>query len=114
EMIDRFGEFQTEVELLFKISKMKVFAMNEKIESVKQVKQEITILISEEGSATIDGHKLFQLGNKYGRMISLGMEGTKLKIVIQTKGQSVDKWLQVAYEMIQGLSEIKKENVNVL
>ena len=114
EMIDRFGEFPKEVELLFKISKMKVFAMVEKVESVKQIKQEVAILISEEASVTIDGHKLFQLGNKFGRMISLGMEGTKLKIVIQTKGHSVDKWLQVAYEMVQGLSEIKKENVNVL
>ncbi len=112
EMIDRFGEFPTEVSYLFKIAEMKVFARKERVEQIKQVKNEVTILLSEEASNTIDGHKLFIIGNQYGRMISLGMEGTKLKMVLHIKGVIVDKWLTVASDMIKALADTKKENVN--
>ncbi|MFC4323932.1 transcription-repair coupling factor [Litchfieldia salsa] len=113
EMIDRFGDYPREVELLFKIAEMKVYAAIEKVESIKQNKQEITILISEAGSQTIDGQKLFLLSNEFGRMISLGMEGSRLKIVLHLKGVSTDKWLEVSQKMIQGLAEVKKENVKM-
>ncbi|MFS0865394.1 transcription-repair coupling factor [Fredinandcohnia sp. 179-A 10B2 NHS] len=114
EMIDRFGEYPEEVAYLFKIATIKVHAINEQILSIKQVKQDVTILLSEESSNQIDGQKIFQLGNTFGRMISLGMEGSKLKIVIQTKGLNVDKWLGILYEMVKGLEGVKKENVNVM
>ncbi|MBE4906669.1 transcription-repair coupling factor [Bacillus luteolus] len=112
EMIDRFGEFPQEVAYLFKIAEMKVFARKERVEQIKQVKNEVTILLSEEASNKIDGHKLFIIGNQYGRMISLGMEGTKLKIVLHIKDVTVDKWLNVASDMIKALADTKKENVN--
>ncbi len=114
EMIDRFGDYPKEVELLFKVAEIKVFANQERVESIKQVRQEITMLISEEGSKTIDGHKLFQLSNKFGRMISLGMEGNKLKIVLHVKGIPSEKWLQASFDMLNGLAEVKKENMNVM
>ncbi|MCA1032833.1 transcription-repair coupling factor [Bacillus timonensis] len=114
EMVDRFGDYPIEVSYLFLITEMKVFAKYEQIELIKQTKHEITLLINEEASNNIDGHKLFQLGNKFGRMISLGMEGTRLKVVIQTKGMSSEKWLQITYEMVKGLGSVKKENVNVM
>jgi transcription-repair coupling factor (superfamily II helicase) len=114
EMVDRFGDYPKEVDLLFQIAEMKVYATIEKVESVKQVKHEITILLSEEASNLIDGHKLFELGDKYGRMISLGMEGSKLKVVINTKDVPVEKWLKISYEMIKGLADVRKENVNIL
>lgn len=112
DMVDRFGEYPVEVSYLFRIAEMKVFAKIEKVEMIKQVKQEVTLLLSEAASSKIDGHKLFQFGTKYGRMISLGMEGHKLKIVLHIKGYEVDKWLSIAYEMIKGLEHAKKENVN--
>ena len=49
------------------------------IESIKQVKEEVTILLSDEASGKIDGQKVFQLTNQYGRMVGLGMEGKSLK-----------------------------------
>jgi transcription-repair coupling factor (superfamily II helicase) len=112
EMIDRFGEYPIEVSYLFQIAEMKVYAKQEKVESIKQNKQEVVILISEEASNMIEGYKLFQLGNQFGRMISLGMEGQKLKIVIQTKGLETEKWLNIVSNMIKGLADVKKENAN--
>ncbi|MCH1626933.1 transcription-repair coupling factor [Fredinandcohnia quinoae] len=112
-MIDRFGEYPVEVSYLFQIAKIKVYAILEHIQSIKQVKQDITILLTEDASGMIEGHKLFQLGNSFGRMISLGMEGNRLKIVIQTKGLEVEHWLKILQDMIIGLKDVKKENVKV-
>ncbi|WP_077620158.1 transcription-repair coupling factor [Bacillus sinesaloumensis] len=114
EMVDRFGEYPIEVDYLFKIAKIKVYALAEQVISIKQAKQEITILLSEDVSSQIDGQKIFKLGNSFGRMISLGMEGSKLKVVIQTKGMDVNKWLGIVNDMVKGLQDVKKENVNVV
>ncbi|MFT4415985.1 transcription-repair coupling factor [Fredinandcohnia humi] len=114
EMIDRFGEYPEQVAYLFEIAKIKVYALLEQVISIKQAKQEVTILLSEETSSLIDGQKIFKLGNTFGRMISLGMEGSKLKIVVQTKGIEVSKWLQIVHDMVKGLEDVKKENVNAV
>lgn len=89
EMIDRFGNYPKEVEYLFTVAEMKVYARQERVELIKQDKDAVRLTISEEASAEIDGQKLFELGNQYGRQIGLGMEGKKLKISIQTKATVV-------------------------
>ncbi|WP_449538333.1 transcription-repair coupling factor [Ferdinandcohnia sp. Marseille-Q9671] len=114
EMVDRFGEYPEEVEYLFHISKIKVHALAEDVISIKQSKQGVTILLSEEASSQIDGQKIFKLGNSFGRMISLGMEGSKLKIVVQTKGMEANKWLAIIHDMVKGLQDVKKENASVV
>jgi transcription-repair coupling factor (superfamily II helicase) len=112
EMKDRFGNYPKEVDYLFQVSEMRVYGLKEKVDSIKQTKQELVILLSEEASEIVDGQKLFLLGNEFGRMVSLGMEGKKLKIVIQTKRASTEEWIQVAISMIKGLEKVKKESVN--
>ena len=61
EMIDRFGEYPEEVSYLFQIAQIKVFALLVGVESIKQVKDEVTILLSEDTSNGIDGQKVFKL-----------------------------------------------------
>ncbi|WP_078543201.1 transcription-repair coupling factor [Litchfieldia alkalitelluris] len=114
EMTDRFGDYPIQVDLLFRISEIKVYAIKEQVDSIKQNKQEVTILISEQGSQKLDGQKLFQLSNQFGRMISLGMEGSQLKIVLTTKNVDTETWLNAVLGMIQGLAQVKKENVRAL
>jgi transcription-repair coupling factor (superfamily II helicase) len=111
EMIDRFGDYPEEVAYLFKIAEMKVYAKMYLVESIMQAKQNVTILLSEEASDTIDGAKLFKAGNEFGRMISLGMEGKKVKMVINTKGLAQEKWLDIAYQMIKDLPNVQRESV---
>ncbi|MDA6082765.1 hypothetical protein OSJ97_24810, partial [Escherichia coli] len=79
------------------------------VETVKQSKQEVLILLSEKASEHIDGQKIFQITSKYGRMIGLGMEGKKLKAVLHIKGIKTNEWLNIAYEVIKGMQEAKKE-----
>lgn len=108
EMIDRFGEYPDEVAYLFQVAELKVYALLTGVELVKQLKQEVTILLNEQASSEIDGQQVFKISNQFGRMISLGMDGTKLKMVIHIKGADTAKWLNVAFEMIKGLQTAKR------
>ncbi|MFD3448313.1 transcription-repair coupling factor [Microbacteriaceae bacterium 4G12] len=112
EMMDRFGDYPQEVGYLLQIANLKVLANVEKIESIKQTKQEVTLLFSEKASQNIDGGKLFMLGNSFGRMVRLGMEGAKLKIVLEVKGMESSKWLTIAENLLKGLKDVKKEVIN--
>jgi transcription-repair coupling factor (superfamily II helicase) len=107
EMVDRFGEYPNEVAFLFQIAEMKVYAQFSKVELIKQVKQEVTILVSETGSVGIDVGKIVQVSNKYGRMVGMGQDGKKFKLVLHVKGIESHKWLSVALELIQIMYESK-------
>ncbi len=111
EMIDRFGEYPAEVEYLFKVAETKVYATQNLVESILQSKQEISILLSEEASSTVDGQKLFMLGDQFGRMVSLGMEGKKVKLVVNVKGLAQKEWLNIVYQLVKGVATVKKEQV---
>ncbi|TXC85008.1 transcription-repair coupling factor [Metabacillus litoralis] len=113
EMVDRFGEYPIEVGYLFSIAKLKVFAIQERVESIKQDKEAISILIEEAASNRIDGQKLFDLSNKYNRIVGLGMEGSRLKLTIATKNLTIDKWLTIITELLNGLAQVKKEEISV-
>ena len=52
--------------------------------------------------------KLFKLANQYGRMVGLGMEGKRLKMVIHVKKVNQTNGLQAIYEIFKGLHEKKK------
>ena len=110
EMIDRFGDYPQEVGYLLQIANIKVLAMKEQIELIKQNKFEVTILFSEQASQNIDGGKLFMLGNSFGRMIGLGMEGSQLKIVMKTNGLETSKWLTIAENLLKGLPDVKRSH----
>lgn len=112
EMVDRFGEYPVEVDYLVKATTVKVLAMRERVVHVKQVKDQINILISEEASYNINGQKLFELSNKFGRNVGLGMDGKCLKLTLQIKKMETEKWLSIIIELLEGLAHVKKEEVS--
>ena len=109
EIVDRFGDYPQEVAYLFKITEMKVHGKQAGIELIKQTKEEVLILLSELGSSKMDGQKIFEKSSKYGRMIGLGMDGKKLKMVLHVKGLEKQKWLEICYEMVEAFSSFVKE-----
>ncbi|WP_201716462.1 transcription-repair coupling factor [Rossellomorea arthrocnemi] len=113
EILDRFGEYPEEVGYLFLISEMKIYAKNTKLESIKQDKKTVNIFMSPTGTAQIDGSKVFNLCNKHGRAVGLGMEGSKLKISINTTRLEASKWFNMAYDIIKHLDEALKIEENV-
>lgn len=108
EMIDRFGDYPNQVEYLFKVAEMKVYARKIKLEAIKQSKTEVSIYFSEEGTSEMEGRRVLQATTKHGRNVGLGMEGTRLKITIQTSRMKTDEWFAIALEMIKELGEAKK------
>jgi transcription-repair coupling factor (superfamily II helicase) len=112
ELMDRFGDFPLEVGYLCQVAHIKLLAIAEKIELIKQVKSEVSVYFSEKASANIDGGKLFQLCNSFGRGIGLGMDGSKLKVTLDVKGKNPADWLTTLEGLINGLKNVKKESVN--
>lgn len=109
EMVDRFGEYPNEVAYLYQLSELKVYSRMAGVESIKQNKHEINILVSEEDSSQIDGQKIFEISNQFGRMVGLGMDGKKLKMVLHIKGKEIDQWLEAAFKMVKGLHNARKD-----
>lgn len=109
EILDRFGEYPDEVSYLFLVSEMKCYATQAGIESIKQLKQEVTILMSEKSTANISGEKVSELSSKFGRMIGLGMEGNKMKLVVYTRGMEQRTWFHSLLELVKGLQFVKRE-----
>lgn len=108
EMIDRFGKIPPQVSYLFHIAKIKVRALEEGVELIKQTKNEVTIELSEKESMNIFGEKALEITNSYGRTVGIGMNGKKLKFVVYIKNLEIDKWLQIIYEIVDRLQKAKK------
>lgn len=107
EMIDRFGDFPKEVEYLFQITRLKVYAKSNGVESIVQKKQEIWILM--DALPEIVG-KVVELSSKYVRDIRLGQEGEKLKIIIEQNGKSSAEQLDLIEKLLKELA-MKEEQV---
>lgn len=114
EMLDRFGEYPDEVAYLFQIAEIKVYALLNGVDQIKQVKQEVTILVNELVTNSIDGSKIFHIGSRFGRNVNPGMEGAKLKIVIKTKEYETLQWLHAVLEMIKGIPLAKRGQENAV
>ncbi|WP_085993737.1 transcription-repair coupling factor [Oceanobacillus senegalensis] len=84
ELIDRFGDFPDEVANLFTVSSLKLYAKRESVQSITEKNNKITLLVDEGRSQQIDGSKLFELANEFGRNVQLGTENQNLKIVFKT------------------------------
>jgi transcription-repair coupling factor (superfamily II helicase) len=113
EMIDRFGEYPDEVAYLFQIAEIKVYAKQNRVESIKQNKQQVDILFNEAASKDVQIQRLAKLGDKYGRVYGFGMEGEKLKIVLYIKGLKPQEWLMILLETLKELSNAKKDEKSV-
>lgn len=108
EMIDRFGEFPKEVEHLFLISRLKVYAKINKIHAISQKKNEIWLVMD---SNPTQINKVVELSTKYVKDIRLGQEGEKLKIIIEQKDHSIEDQLEIAESFLKELNRTKQEAV---
>lgn len=108
ELIDRFGEYPPEVAHLFLVSSLKMVAKQEKVEEIAEERNRLRLIVAEERSVQIDGSKLFQLANEFGRNVQLGTEGNKLIVTFRWRNESVEQRYKTASSFIEQL-----KNVNV-
>ncbi|TSB45059.1 transcription-repair coupling factor [Alkalicoccobacillus porphyridii] len=108
EMFDRFGEYPQEVQDLFRLTKIKMIADQERIEKITESKDQVTVLLTEESSKQMDGSKLFELVNALGREVSLGTEGQKIKIVIKSRRLTNEDLLTIIEKAVDAIPSSKK------
>ncbi|SFK57551.1 transcription-repair coupling factor (superfamily II helicase) [Halobacillus dabanensis] len=109
ELIDRFGEYPQEVENLFRASSIRLQAKKARIESVTEKKKKIEMLMESEQSQQIDGTKLFEFANTYGRMVQLGTEDSQLKVTFTWDRKTEFKRYELVEEFIRKLPEMMRE-----
>lgn len=107
ELVDRYGDYPMEVENLFIVSSLKMYAKREKVESIAEKNNKITLLVSETRSQAIDGSKLFELANEFGRNVQLGTENNKLKITVKYTDQSKERY-QIVEDFIKKLDTVDR------
>lgn len=117
ELIDRFGDFPQEVEHLFLVSKLKMLAKKERVESLMETDKKIELLVTKERSQDIDGTKLFELATKYGRSVRLGTANNQLKVIFSfekkepktTRYERVSKFIEEMTH-INRIEEVEPSN----
>lgn len=109
ELIDRFGDYPQEVTHLFLVSYLKMVAKQEQVEEINEKGQKVEMTVSEARSMQVDGTKLFQLANTFGRNVQLGTAGNKLKVTFRWKNETLQERCETVGKFIEQLSEVNVE-----
>jgi transcription-repair coupling factor (superfamily II helicase) len=91
---------------------MKVYAVLAGVELVKQVKQEVSVFLNSGASSSIEGSIISAINAQFGRVISLGMDGERLKMVLHIKGMETNQWRNKTFELVKGLVPTNKKQEN--
>ncbi len=111
EMIDRFGNLPDETVSLLRIARMKVWAIEAGITAIKEKQKMISIYISEEGTASVDGSKIVSESMKFERAVGFSMEGQKLIVTIDEKKCGKYSPFDVLEQMVEMIAKTKKQLV---
>ncbi|MFY3791152.1 transcription-repair coupling factor [Ureibacillus sp. MALMAid1270] len=111
EMIDRFGNLPDETVNLLRIARMKVWAIESGITAIKEKQNVISIYISEEGTARVDGSKVVSESMKFERAVGFSMDGQKLIVTIDEKKCGKHQPFDVLEQMIELIAKTKKQLV---
>ena len=108
---DRFGDLPVETERLMRIARMKVWALDAGVISIKEKQGIISIVLSEEGTALADGAKIVSESMEFGRAVGFGMDGSKLMLTIDQRKCGNHLPFEVLEKMMQIVATAKKEFV---
>ncbi|HLR66659.1 transcription-repair coupling factor [Virgibacillus alimentarius] len=108
ELIDRFGDYPIEVDHLFSVSILKMYAKKERVESIRAKNKKCELLVEEDRSQQIDGSKLFELANSFGREVQLGTENNKLKIVFRFSKETEHHRFESVSSFIKKLENVDR------
>ncbi|WP_425335434.1 transcription-repair coupling factor [Salipaludibacillus daqingensis] len=111
EMIDRFGDYPSEVSYLFSVSKIKLLSKQEKVESVSEKNNQCKVVLSEETTGRIDGSKLFTVVNKISPKLHLSMLGSQIVIHLKTKSLSDGDYMKILEQVLAKLDDVQKDEV---
>lgn len=107
ELIDRFGDMPNETDRLLRIARMKVWARQIGVESIKQHGKVVTIRLTEKGTASINGGKVVEESAAYGRAVGFSMAGQQLVMSID---ENKTKKLH-PFDVLEGMIKLLPESL---
>ncbi|SOC26327.1 transcription-repair coupling factor [Ureibacillus xyleni] len=111
ELHDRFGDLPDETERLLRIARIKVWAMEAGVSAIKEKQKIISIHLTEEGTASVDGSKIVADSMKFDRAVGFSMDGNKLTLTIDEKKCGKYHSFDVLEEMMEIIAKAKKEKI---
>ncbi|MEK4227903.1 transcription-repair coupling factor [Solibacillus sp. FSL H8-0538] len=109
ELQDRFGNLPVETERLMRVARMKAWAIEAGVTAIKEKQGIISINVSEQGTAVVDGSKIVEESMEFGRAVGFGMDGGKLTLTIDQKKCGNYLPFDVLEKMIQIVAGAKRE-----
>ncbi len=110
ELIDRFGNMPIEAERLMRISRMKVWAKQAGVESIKEKNGQFMIKLTKAGTQTTNGAMLVESSMDYGRAVGFQMnENQQLLVTIDEKKTAKHHPFDVLEGMMKLILEARKE-----
>lgn len=111
ELLDRFGNLPMETEKLLRIARMKVWATEAGVTAIKEKQNIISIYLSEEGTAKVDGSKIVSDSMEFNRAVGFTMDGQKLIVSIDEKKCGKHVSFDVLEKMVETIAKSKKKLV---
>ncbi|MEL3959786.1 transcription-repair coupling factor [Lysinibacillus endophyticus] len=111
ELHDRFGDLPDETEKLLRIARIKVWATEAGVSSIKEKQKVISINLTEEGTANVDGSTIVAESMKFDRAVGFTMDGNKLTLTIDMKKCGKNDPFDVLEEMMKIVASAKKEKI---
>lgn len=110
DLIDRFGDYPEQVANLLAIGQLKMTADEALIESIKQVKGDLQVILSSKGSQLVSGEQIFEALAATRLKATVGFEQQQLsvKLVIQPRMQAAD-WLAELTTFVTALLQIEQQ-----
>lgn len=108
ELQDRFGDLPIETERLLRIARMKIWGLEMGVSSIKEKQKVISILLSEEGSAKVDGSKIVSETMKFERAVGFGMDSMQLILTIDERKCIKYHHFDILEEIMQIIANSKK------
>jgi len=110
ELIDRFGNLPIEAERLMRIARMKVWAKQAGVESIKENNHQLVVKLSKKGTQTTNGALLVESSMAYGRAVGFQMDShQQLVVSIDEKKTGKHHPFDVLEAMIKLLPEASRE-----
>ncbi len=108
ELIDRFGEFPYEVELLLRVARLKAIATRALIESIRQKGSIVLIKLSAEGTQLLDGPTFMKETKSYGRALGFSMDGETLTITLDDRNIGQTTTFDAVERLVEFIEKTKK------
>ncbi|AVK61845.1 transcription-repair coupling factor [Lactobacillus sp. CBA3605] len=107
DLIDRFGDYPTEVAGLLAVGKLKMLADDALIEKIQRVDNDLQLTLSQVGTTKLDTKDIFKALAKTKLRATVGIDDDKMKVklVIQPKMQVAD-WLEQLTLFVQQLGTV--------